>query len=250
MTSVDVDGVTIGDGSSIEEIYTLTSITGWQGGVDFQRERTPRPAKHGEFSAQSWKSGRLVRVEFEVLTPASRGVTHVDAIDRVLAILEDGTEGELAVTDNHGRRLTAEGSRWGEPEIVENVEGFLSAVALRFLVPDPRRYGDTKTFDPASSLTLFHYGNTAALPDLRVTGPSNGYVLEFSTGDVVRVPGNLGASESDALSGATQWVKRTGVVGPLNGVTGHVPEIPRGKDVTVTLRGARAVAGTVQHTYT
>ncbi len=75
-------------------------------------------------------------------------------------------------------------------------------------------------------------------------------MLEFSTSDVVRVPGDLGASEADVLSGATQWVKRTGIIGPLLGVTGSVPEIPRGTDVTVTVRGARAVAATVKHTYT
>ncbi len=251
MTSLQIDGVTIGDGSAVEEIYTLTTLTGWQGGVDFRKERTPRPGGHGEFSSRSWKSARLVRVEFEVLTPASRGVTHVDALDRVLGILEDGQSGELAVTDDDGRRLTAEASRWGEPEIVTVAERFLTVVALRFLTPDPRRYGEPVSIGPATSLTLFHRGNTTALPELRVSGPSpDGYRLEFSTGDVVSVPGGLGASEQDVLSASTQWVKRTGVSGPVTGVTGHVPGVPRDADVSVSLRGARAVSAVIPPTYT
>lgn len=248
MTFLHIDGVTIGDGSAVEDVYTLTSLTGWRDGVDFRRERTPRPAGHGEFAAKGWKSGRLVRAEFEVLTPPKSGISHIEAIDRVIGILDDGGQGELLVNEG-SRELTATASRYGQPEVTEVVEGLLSAVALRFLTPDPRRYGGRKVFPAAGSLTLFHRGNSTALPVLRVNGPSAGYSLTFSTGDVVTVPGGLAAGQQDVLTAASQWVKRSGSTVPLLGVLGHVPEIPRGDDVTVTVVGAASVSGEVVDTY-
>ncbi|MEZ3156853.1 hypothetical protein AB1K56_07960 [Microbacterium sp. BWR-S6Y] len=248
MTSVHIDGVTIDDGSTVEGVLTLTSLTGWRDGVDFRRERTPRPAAHGEFSAKGWKSGRLVRAEFEVLTRPAFGVSHVEALDRVIGILDDGGEGELFV-DEGDRQLTAMASRYGQPEVTEIAEGLLSAVSLRFLTPDPRRYGRSTAIPAAASLTLFHRGNSAALPVLRVNGPSAGYSLTFSTGDIVTVPGGLGAGQQDVLTAASQWVKRNGSTVPLLGVTGHVPEVPRGVDVVVTVAGAPSVAADVVDTY-
>jgi len=249
VTFVHVDDVTIGDGRNIEDLYTLVSITGWRDGVDYRRDRTPRPARHGEFSTRGYKSGRLVRVEVEVSTPSSHAVRHVEALDRLIGILDDGGEGQLTIDDDD-RKLWAMASRYGAPEVTPIQENVLSAVALRFLTPDPRRYSiDETKFGPAATLTLFHEGNSAALPTLSVQGPSAGYTLTFSTGDVVTVPGGLAAGQSDVLSGATQWVKRAGSTLPLLGTTGHVPEIPKGRDVTVTVAGAASISGTVAHTY-
>jgi hypothetical protein len=252
VTSVHIDGVTIGDGGTVEDVYTLTSISGWRAGVDFRRTRTPRPAAHGEFPARGYKSGRLVRVEFEVLTPPDLGLTHVYALDRVMGILDDGRDGQLSIEDG-GRKLTAMASRYGEPTEEAIAEDFLTVVALRFLTPDPRRYGEVVEFPAATSLELFHEGNSSALPVLKVAGPSTGYSLTFSIDDVVTdvvtVPGDLASGEVDVLSGGSQWVRRAGAVSPLLGVTGHVPEIPRGKSVTVTIAGAPSVAGEVTDTY-
>lgn len=249
MTSIHIDGVSIGDGSTVEEELTLTSLSGWRDGVDFRRERTPRPAKHGEFPAKGWKSGRLVRAEFEVLTRPGFGVSHVEALDRVMGILDDGDEGAIVVNDGD-RELRAQGARYGQPEVTEIAYGLLSVVAMRFLTPDPYRYGDDNTFPAAATFAMFHRGNTTALPELRVNGPSpDGYTLYFSTGDVVLVPAGLGAGQQDVLSGATQWVKRAGSSTPLLGVRGHVPEIPRGEDVTVALLGASSVQAVVTDRY-
>ena len=253
MTFVTIDGLLIGDGSTVEQLYTLTEngITGWRGGgVDFRRERTPRPARHGEFPSRGYKSGRLVRVEFEVLTPPSSGRSHVEAIDRALAVLDDGGDGELRIDDGD-RELIATASRYGEPEVTTVVEDLLSVVAMRFLTPDPRRYSDEVQFPAASSLQLFHRGNSTTLPELRVVGPSaGGYTLTFSTGDFVTVPGGLAAGAVDVLSAGTQWVKRAGATTPLLGVTGHVPELPPGVTVTVTVAGATSVAATIRDAFT
>lgn len=253
MTFVMVDGLLIGDGSEVEQEYTLTDkgITGWRGGgVDFRRERTPRPTRHGEFPARGYKSGRLVRIEFEVLTLQMIGRSHVEAIDRALAVLDDGGDGELRIDDGD-RELTATASRYGEAEVTTIAEDLLSVVGMRFLTPDPRRYSDGVVFPSATSVELFHRGNSTALPELRVTGPSaGGYTLTFSTGDVVTVPGGLAAGAVDVLSASTQWVKRAGASTPLLGVTGHVPELPPAVNITVVVAGAASVSAVVRDAFT
>ncbi|MFX6230689.1 hypothetical protein ABTF44_22090, partial [Acinetobacter baumannii] len=82
----------------------------------------------------------------------------------------DGGEGELRV-EEAGRALSATASRYGEPEVTTIAENLLAVVAMRFVTPDPRRYGDEVPFPAAATLQLFHRGNSTTMPELRVAGP-------------------------------------------------------------------------------
>ncbi|WP_309129482.1 hypothetical protein [Microbacterium sp.] len=168
-----IHGVTLDGTDSTNSPYTITSIDGWDDGVETRREAIDRPAAHGQFPTPGYLSGRLITINGEIYTSSPSEQDH--AILRLTGLLADGSTAKFAVE-------TALGSQWasvqrnGPPDIVRDRWGLLATYQLQFWAADPRKYGEVREY--AAGEEAVQYGNFPATPKIIVNGiAESGYTV-------------------------------------------------------------------------
>lgn len=139
--TVTVDGLTFStEGWTSPDGYTLwlDKLTGWDDGPGIRRDRTDRMNAHGEFSERGWRGARLVTIEGDATCP-SEAVAAL-AAQQLAAVLGDGLDGVLEVTDTATVDMSIGAGLFSEPKI-EWKNDTTAAYQLQFLCPKPRKYG-------------------------------------------------------------------------------------------------------------
>lgn len=157
----------VGDGGAAT--YTIDEL---KYGAGSRRDSIPRPSAHGDFDVPVFLTGMLVTISG--LIHASSVAEYEAAVDALTGLLADGSSSELEVTQAVGS-WTAMVRRSGEPDVTHLVYGETGRYQVQFWAADPRRYGASHSFGPASSVsTVAHDGNFPADAVLEVAGSSGG----------------------------------------------------------------------------
>lgn len=140
--TVTVDGLTFStQGWTSPDGYTLwlDDIKGWTGdGPPVRRQRTDRMNAHGEFSERGWRGGRLVTITGDVTCPSDAVAALAE--QQLAALLADGLDGVLEVTDTATVPMSAGAGLFAEPKI-GNKNDLTLTYQFQFLCPKARRYG-------------------------------------------------------------------------------------------------------------
>lgn len=217
------------DGGDGDPRYTVAAVSGLES-VGIRRDDTARPNSHGSFAAQGFFDVRRIAWSGLVLTKSAAEQEH--AIRALSGLLGGGTarltaQGESTVWANV-RRVSVE-SRVLRPEESASYSIVVEA-------PDSFLYGETETFGPATSVPVYHYGNTEAAPDVTITGvmPS-GYRVDGPGGAQYIVSQPLAAGQTHRIDFNTGWLYRNGVLQQGAVSRAQVFLIPRGPASTMSL---------------
>lgn len=139
--TVTVDGLTFStEGWESPEGYTLwlDDLPGWDDGPSVRRNRTERLGGHGEFTERGWRGARLVTVVGEAICPSEESAAL--AAQQLAAVLGDGEDGILDVTDTATVDMSIGASLFAEPKI-SWTNDTTAAFQIQFWCPRPRKYG-------------------------------------------------------------------------------------------------------------
>ncbi|WP_160665328.1 phage tail domain-containing protein [Pseudarthrobacter sp. ATCC 49987] len=131
------------DGSLVmPEGYTiwLDRFDGWTNSTDVRRNRTEREGEHGEFSEPGKRGARMVTLEGDVTCPSE--IVAARAELEISALLGDGGEGLLAVTDSALWPMSAAASLASGVKIGWKND-LTPTYLIQLLCADPRKYGAT-----------------------------------------------------------------------------------------------------------
>lgn len=140
-TTLTVDGLTFStDGWVSPSGYTLwlDDIKGWDDGPSVRRERTDRMNAHGEFSERAYRGARLVTIEGDATCPSEEVAAL--AKQELAAILADGLDGVLEVTDTATVDMSIGAGLFSDPKIGMKNDTTIT-YQLQFHCPRPRKYG-------------------------------------------------------------------------------------------------------------
>lgn len=143
MTSVSVGDVTFtnnpramrSDGS----LWLFDTLDGWHDGPPVKGSTTDRPAAHGVFGERVWRGARMVSVRGSVLCVSRAQASRVQMT--LAALLAEGHLADLTVSDVDQGDLTATVRLATDPSINWDRVSTVVDYDLRFLAPDPLRYG-------------------------------------------------------------------------------------------------------------
>lgn len=194
------------DGGDGKPRYTVATVSGLES-VGIRRDSTDRPNAHGSFPAPGFFDARRISWSGLVLTTSAGEQDH--AIRDLSGLLGGGTE-----------RLTAQGSSrvWSDVRRVSVESRILrpeetASYSIVVEAPDPLLYGETATFGPAASASVYHYGNTDAAPDVTITGTMpSGYRVNGPGGAQYIVTQALAAGQTHRIDFNTGWLYRNGVM--------------------------------------
>lgn len=201
--SLEFDG-----GVSLHTPYTLAWVTGF-GGVGVKRDSASREGAHGNFPAPGFLEAREIKWGGLILTKSDTDQEH--AI-RALS----GKRGLAAPA-----RLVAQGAdvRWVDveradiPDPVIVVPGRIASYQCSVVAPDSLIYGETFTYGPGTSLSVFHYGSADAVPEVTVTGAMpSGYRVNGPNGEQFIVSQALAAGQTHRIDFSTGWLYRNGAL--------------------------------------
>lgn len=194
------------DGGAGSPRYTVAAISGLES-VGIRRENTERPNAHGSFAAPGFFEARRISWSGLVLTDSEPEQDH--AVRSLAGLLGGGTG-----------RLIAQGAStvWSDVQRV-SVEsqvvtpGMVASYSVSVEAPDPFLYGEVATFGPDVSLSVYHYGNTGAAPDVTVTGSMpSGYQVNGPGGAQYIVSQALTSGVTHRIDFNTGWLYRNGVM--------------------------------------
>ncbi|GAA1051379.1 phage tail domain-containing protein [Arthrobacter russicus] len=221
--------------TNVEIVLDKDGLLGWKGSPSMRRETIPRLGFPGSFSVNGVKDERLISVAATAY--CDNELTADDLEDELAAILADGTEGVLTVTE--GRKAPRWVSAWLATEIrVSRPSLTMVRFSYQVVAPNPRKFGATLAgaTEPFSSggglytMPLFgspaapgilDFGNVGSVgtvsiknlgtadtaPKFTITGsiPEGLQIIRQDTGDVLQyvgvvLPGQTLLMDSDSGS--------------------------------------------------
>lgn len=236
MQTVTVDGLTFStQGWTSPDGYTLwlDDIKGWTGdGPPVRRQRTERMNAHGEFAERGWRGGRLVTITGDAVCPSDAVAALAE--QQLAALLADGLDGVLEVTDTATVTMSAGAGLFAEPKV-----GYTNDLTLtfqfQFLCPKPRRYGaavnavtgvatpggaleypldnplDYGALGAPGTITLTNTGTADTAPVFTVTGdmPNGFTITHVQSGQQLVYPAPVLAGQTIRLdtSDASVWLE-------------------------------------------
>ena len=159
-------------------------LTGWFGGLEPRREESPRPLADGSFDARTFMAARIVGIQGHIL--ASSKATLISRINQLNGLLSDGSLGRLTVQDDHGNATWADVRLASATKVTRSPTGLEASFQVQFWAPDPRRYGELRSF--ANGSNVFHRGNAPAFPVVRINSGAASYDITWQ-GRTFRVSG-------------------------------------------------------------
>lgn len=201
-------GMTFDGGIGGGTPYTLAWVSGFSGG-EVDREQVGRENAHGRFPAPGYLAPRPIAWGGLILTntPAEQehairrlsGSSGLEGADRLVA------DGDTTVW------VDVEPVRIANPEVL--VPGKIASYEVRVEAPDPFLFGETHVFGPATSTSVYHYGNANAVPVVEVTGSMpSGYRVNGPGGAQFVVSQALSSGQTHRLDFRTGWLYRNGTL--------------------------------------
>ena len=230
---LSVDGLEFvgGDGDCD---WSLDTLDGWFDGPDTKFTDSSRLLQHGSFDVPVFSAARTVTVGGLCFT--STAAEQEDAARRLTRILP--TLGP--VVGHFGSRvLTGMGKRVGSAKFDPLVYGSVAEYQVQFWFPDPRLYGEQVALPSGSTVKLWHYGNTNAVPVFTVSGSmGSGYTITGPGGQVFQVSKPLVSGHPHTVDFRTGRVTVDGGLVVDQTPVAQVWTVPPGDPVTATLSGA------------
>lgn len=197
-----------GDAASSEG-FTIRDkgVKGWLDTPSVRSESVQRPLAHGSFGAPAFYSDRSISIEGKCFADSPERMGHYQA--RLSGIGSGG--GMVRMQGDYlGFRLWMD-VRVEGAKFEEIVPGRIAEYMLMLRAPDPRKYGETRSFPDGSQ--AHHYGNFDATPEITVTGgmPS-GYAIHGPGGKRYVVTQALAAGSTHRIDMRTGWLYRDGVL--------------------------------------
>lgn len=141
--TVTVGGLQFSTNGSLTmpEGYTLwlDELEGWGTSTGVRRTRTDREGEHGEFSERGYRQARMVTLKGDATCPSDAVAALAEL--RLAALLGDGTDGLVAVTDSATVPMAATAYLASEVKIGWKND-LTPTYLIQLLCPDPRRYGN------------------------------------------------------------------------------------------------------------
>lgn len=157
--------------------------SGWDEGPSVRRDEVLRQTAHGAHDLQGFLTPRLVSISGWILAPTPGELEQMRL--RLTGLLADGGSGRLVVDSPRGQTW-ADVRLAGQTTVkVRGKSETEAAFQIQFWAADPRRYGESRTFGPGTSVEAYHYGNFPAHPILEVTGTMSGYTVRQGSRDLV-----------------------------------------------------------------
>lgn len=215
-------------------VIDADGFTGWDDGVDVRREVHDIPRGHGAFDLPGYLEPRVF---------AAKGLCYADTPERLewwrgvlTGLLADGGSGRVVV-ENRGLTTWADARLATRSEFTKIPGGATMArYRVQFWAADPRKYGQTRTYGPATIVAASHFGNFPAAPLLTVTGAMpSGYTIGGPDGRTFVVSQALTSGHTHRIDMRTGRLTLDGVlqVGAVS--VGQTWGIPGGASVTHTL---------------
>jgi hypothetical protein len=182
-------------------------IAGLFGGVGVRGERIPLPSAHGDYDLPVYREARLLKFSGDV---NSDGLSDQQKdLSRLGAVLADGQKSTLAFQADGGpRRCSVRLADTPDIEVV--VPGKFARYQLQLIAPDPRMYGEDRSFT-GGDVQAYHYGNFPAKIQAVVRGPRPaGYEIQGPGGRRVVVAQSLGPLDHHTIQFWSGRVYRNG----------------------------------------
>lgn len=221
---------------------------GWDDGVTMRSETIGRPQAHGDFDQRGWLAGRMVNLSgscfagspWELLKFRDQLMGHGAWGDTFgVTIARDGVS--LAGTARLASSIA--------PEFIDAGTGLSATWSVSWWFPDPRKYGESFSEGPGSSVTILHRGNFRAEAVVRVTGSApGGYTITGPAGQDVVITRPLGSGDVHVFDMASMQlsVNGTRVLGGVGRAQRFT--LPTGRS-TITVSNGLSMTVTGRHTY-
>lgn len=211
MLEVRLDGVEMkGREKNLEQGISIgpRGLAGWfestagrpAGGGD-------RPSAHGAFDVPVLRAPRAITISGNIL---ARTQTELESMqNQIICLFADGQAGALEVqTDSGTKSAIVRVQSAKAPETDERTASFI----IQLTAADPRRYGETRTKGPATSVNPTHKGRAIAAPRIQVTGAMpSGYRIDGPGGRAYVVTQPLAAGQTHVIDMETGFLYLNGV---------------------------------------
>lgn len=211
MLEVRLDGVEMkGREKNLEQGFSIgpRGLSGWfESTAGRGAGGGERPAAHGAFDVPILRAPRAITISGNIL---ARTQTELESMqDQIVGIFADGQAGALEVQTDSGTKSAAVRVVSAKaPEIDERTASFI----VQLTAADPRRYGDTRSKGPATSVNPTHKGRAIAAPRIRVTGTMpSGYRINGPGGRAYVVTQALAPGQTHEIDMETGFLFRNGV---------------------------------------
>ena len=225
------------------------AFSGWDDGAAVRSESIPIPNGHGEFDVPVLNGARSVSIDGLAIADSEAELGHLRS--QVVGVGADGSRFLLTV-EHQGQTLWAY-ARLATKARFKDAGARHGAIHAKFLLQfvcrNPRKFGETRTFDPAASITAYHYGNFPATPVLTVEGSSaGGYTVTGPEGRTFVVTQALVSGTPHTIDMATGRLIVGGVV-VVGGIgTAQTWTVPPGAQVAMSV-SAGLLSATVLDTF-
>jgi hypothetical protein len=239
-------GQVVFDGGDADEGFTVATVTGLDG-VDMRSASVDRPQAHGDFELPGFLAARIVTVSGKCFAESPE---RLGWYRRQLSGLLAGGGTGTVMFDWLGEKVSATGQRVGKPEFIDSVlPGRIADYVIQFRFPNPRLFGESHTFGPASSVSVHHYGNFTAAPVLTVSGSAAGYTIPGPNGKAFIVTQAITADSPHMIDMATGLLTVGGAVVTGGISRGDLWGVPAGSPLVMSVNNGLVLSATVRDTY-
>lgn len=221
-------------------LITRDGLKGWLSGLTMRRDETARPWEHGAFDAPGLLPARGPSIEGVIL--ATSELDLVRKIAQLTGLLADGQAGRMMVQSDS---TTWADVRLAGCNVSRHPSGLEADFQLQLWAPDPRRYGEARTFTGEAA---YHWGNFPATPRLMIGAGTGGYTVTGPDGrQVVVTTAPAAAHYIDFADGGlftSAGVRQVGAISTYQPWT-----VPPGARVAASISGTRTLGQRVKDTF-
>lgn len=172
-------------------VYQIAVVEGWDDLPEIDSGNAPRSARHGSWPGRDYAQERTVSATVAIDGPqdSTAWVVANRNLRRVMGISEDGSESNLVIR-TLGESLLATGKPRGRVMPAESYGQRWTAVSLRWVCSDPRRYDlqqQSVTTAAGGTAVCVNDGDVATSPRIKIFGPVvNPVLTNESLGRILR----------------------------------------------------------------
>lgn len=232
------------DGSTPEGFgFKIVDFEGWNDSVDVRRERIEIPNAHGDFDLPGLRGSRVTRMSGFCRSESLRQQQWHRSV--LTGLLADG-DADRVVVEESGETQWANVRLATRPTFERNSFSKYADWELALWAANPRKFGETRTFGPASSISAYHFGNFPAAPVLTVAGSSaGGYTINGPAGRTFVVTHALVSGQPHTIDMATGRLTVNGAVVTGGIATARTWAVPPGTKVAMSVTAGLISAAVV-----
>lgn len=179
---VSIDGYTLSPAAREGE-WKVLRVSGWWERPGKRSKSSANSRGHGSYAAASYFEDRRISITGRISCKS-----HANLHEAANLLMQAGAvEVVPFVVQGHGPSQQAFVEADGQPSLVFETDTYMT-FELSFVARDPRRYGEETEFEASvgADKAVFHRGNFAATPYIKVSGSMpGGYTLTLAGSNVV-----------------------------------------------------------------